>query len=467
MGLSRGRRSDAEEEVLRLVSENAANLLRFARRFSLCADDAQDAYQRALEILLRRMHDEPPENPLSWLRTVLRHEAGAVREQRLRDVGPEEPDFDRHESRQFADPADRAERFEGLAHAAEALRRLKPQEVTALALRAEGLSYREICARTGWSYTRCNRAISEGRRALIARMKAIETGAECEQWLPLLSLLADGEASARDLAELRPHLRSCVACRATLRDFHDAPRQVGALVPAALLPLTVAGAGGGGAGLGLGRHLEALAHTLSERLAVGAMRMQGAIDALPATTKVAAVAASTAAIAGGGAAIDQVATWSNEQPRPAASHVIATGAPASGGALTTIPASAPSVRLPTPEPGADPAGGRASRVPSVNWSLSGVGGEFGFEAGAAGREAARAHDRTGLARAAAARATPRRAAPSRPPEFASQPAATAVPAGETTPPSAVVPPPSSAPEPSTPAPSAAPATSAPAEFAGP
>lgn len=140
--------------MLRLVQQHAVELVRFARRFSWCADDAQDAYQRALEILLRRMRTDPPEHPLSWLRTVIRNEAGTVRDQRADLVGREEPDLDRRIGDAVADPAERVAGFERLAHTAEALGRLKPQEIRALVLRAEGLTYKQIAARTGWTYTR-------------------------------------------------------------------------------------------------------------------------------------------------------------------------------------------------------------------------------------------------------------------------------------------------------------------------
>lgn len=463
MGRWRGRQDGAEDELLRLLRAHAAELLRFARRFSLCADDAQDAYQRSMEILLRRMRDEPPDNPLSWLRTVLRHEALAVREQRLRDVGRDELDLDRHQGRELDDPADRAERFEQLAHAAEALRRLKPQEVTALVLRAEGLSYQEICARTGWSYTRCNRSITEGRRALIARMNAIETGAECERWVPLLSLLADGEASARDLAELRPHLRSCRPCRVTLRGFYEAPRQIGALVPAALLPVSLAGVGSGG--FGVGRQLEALVHALSERATAGAMRMQSALDALPAT-KVAAVAASTAAIAGGGAAIEQVATGAGERGgggSPSRAIAASAGAGAARQLFATGPATSPIVQLPGTTSRATAADPRSLGLSTARPSRA--ADEFGFETGAIheprDRERRQPASAARAARhASAARGAPGRAStPTRPAEFhappTSGPASAASTAAPASPPAAAA------------APAPAPREQAPPEFAGP
>jgi RNA polymerase sigma factor (sigma-70 family) len=317
-----------EDATLHLVQAHAAELLRFARRFSLCPDDAHDAYQRSVEILVRRMRTAPPDDPLKWLRTVLRHEAYTVRRERERHVSREEVDFDRHESERSEDPSDRVVAAEQLGHVAEALRRLKPQEVTALVLRSEGLSYKEICARQGWTYTKTNRCVTEGRRALLDRLGAIESGAECARWTAHLSALADGEASLRQRAELRPHLRVCPACRATLRSFHEAPRQVAALVPVAALAPAV-----GGDPASLMGQLAAFAQSLAERATFAATRLQGTFDAVPGT-KVAAVAASTAAIAGGGTVIERVADQPAQRP-PAVER--AADVPAATTALSPPP----------------------------------------------------------------------------------------------------------------------------------
>ena len=52
------------------------------------------------------------------------------------------------------------------SEAAARLARLKPDERTALALQAAGYSYAEIAAAKGWTYTKVNRCIAEGRAAL-------------------------------------------------------------------------------------------------------------------------------------------------------------------------------------------------------------------------------------------------------------------------------------------------------------
>src|SRR5215218_4247390 len=48
----------------------------------------------------------------------------------------------------------------------------------------------------------------------------LETGAECERLAPVVAALAAGEASPEALLELRPHLRNCAGCRATVRALH-------------------------------------------------------------------------------------------------------------------------------------------------------------------------------------------------------------------------------------------------------
>jgi RNA polymerase sigma factor (sigma-70 family) len=328
---SRERGKDsAEDATLRLVQEHAAELLRFARRFSHCPDDAHDAYQRAVEILVRRMRVDPPAQPLSWMRTVLRHEALAVRGEREQLVGRVEIDLDRHEDRAVADPAEYVVGHERLRHTAEALRRLKPQEVTALVLRAEGLSYREFCTRTGWTYTKTNRCVTEGRRALLERLGAIESGAECARWLPLLSALADGEATAHELAELRPHLRSCPGCRATLREVHAVPEHVAMLVPPVVVDTALHGPSGS-----LPGHLEVVLHAVVERATLLAARVHGAFEALPGA-KLAAVAASTAAIAGGGVALERATTPDRPAVHVAADTTAAASTALAGAGLTTI-----------------------------------------------------------------------------------------------------------------------------------
>ncbi len=61
----------ADELVLQLVADHADSLLRVALRYSLCADDAHDAYQRGMEILLRHARRLDPGRASGWIHTVV------------------------------------------------------------------------------------------------------------------------------------------------------------------------------------------------------------------------------------------------------------------------------------------------------------------------------------------------------------------------------------------------------------
>ena len=230
--------------AVELYARNEAALRRTARRFSLCEDDAEDALQRGLEILLRKAPTDDPRELIKWTQTVVRHEALAVRRERERTLagpaaakpGPGTEDWVALLPTTTDGPPERAERREAVARSREALQALKPHELRALALLAEGYSYLEIGAITGYSQTKINRCLAEGRerfRRLIARS---EDGERCHEMKPLLSAFCDGEAKPEQVAELREHLRACSQCRATLRAYRAAPAAAGALVPTLPLP---------------------------------------------------------------------------------------------------------------------------------------------------------------------------------------------------------------------------------------
>lgn len=269
-------------------------MLAIARRHAINPDDAEDAYQRGLEILLTKAPTTREDELVGWLKTVVKHEAWALARQRDRAT-PVADDRVIERAAGAGDAAgERAERLERLRQGAEALGRLKPQEVRALLLRAEGYSYRQIQEITGWTYTKVNRCVTEGRASFLRRIGDIEGGAECERLASHLSALADGEAGAEEMAALRPHLRSCLVCRARLREYRAAPGQVAALLP---LPLVAAG----DAPCRVARLAEWLHAAVSERVAAVSVKAHQAVE-LASAQKVAAVAASTAVIAGGGVA---------------------------------------------------------------------------------------------------------------------------------------------------------------------
>jgi RNA polymerase sigma factor (sigma-70 family) len=227
---------EAQALVLRTVATEAEALLRTAYRYSLCADDAHDAYQRGMEIFMRRARTLDPALANRWIHVVVKHEAMEVRRTRSQHVALEEIDFDRHEAPDVSSPEERVLSTERATRAAEALRRLKPQELRTMWLKALGHSYAEIGQATGYSHTKVNRCLAEGRKSFLSRFEGIETGEECRRWQAVLSAMVDGEATAAQLTDVRPHLRNCPACRATLKGLHQAQRPLAAVLPIGFLP---------------------------------------------------------------------------------------------------------------------------------------------------------------------------------------------------------------------------------------
>jgi RNA polymerase sigma factor (sigma-70 family) len=209
------------EAVLR---DHHATLLWIARRWSGSAEDADDALQRAMEIYVRRLDTIDAATEFSWLKVVVRHEAMALRRSRLHGVALEADDLAERIAAPDVAVQERIEREERNARSREAMARLKPDERTALLLKAEGYSYREIGERQGWTYTKVNRAITEGRRRFLKVFASIEAGDECERFAPTLLALVQGRAESAAVVELRPHLRHCATCRATVRELHASRR---------------------------------------------------------------------------------------------------------------------------------------------------------------------------------------------------------------------------------------------------
>jgi RNA polymerase sigma factor (sigma-70 family) len=225
--------------AVELIARHGAALKRAARRYSLCAADAEDAYQRTLEILLTKAPGERGHELLGWSKTVVKHEALAIRRNRERLLGTVAPRDREGEERDPValipsgedGPAEQLERREEVARSREALRALKPAELRALTLRAEGYSYVEIGEITGFSPTKINRCLAEGRERFRKLVSRSEDGSRCAEMGLLLSAFCDGETSAEETAAVREHLRACGSCRAAVRAYRTTPARVAALAP--------------------------------------------------------------------------------------------------------------------------------------------------------------------------------------------------------------------------------------------
>jgi RNA polymerase sigma factor (sigma-70 family) len=167
---------DRTMEVRRLAAEiykeRHAYLWRIARRNAASAADAEEALQDAFVFFISDYDPKLGAPPLAWLTLVLKRRCW-----RLRDSAH----VDRHVvAEATADHPEPTEMIEALSSASRPLaervaecdgarrrlRRLKPDQRTAIGMLAAGLSYEEIGQIRGWSQTKVNRCVYEGRRAL-------------------------------------------------------------------------------------------------------------------------------------------------------------------------------------------------------------------------------------------------------------------------------------------------------------
>ena len=107
-------RREIDAAATALVARHGAQILATARRYAATPEDAEDAYQRGLEILLRKAPTTRECELVPWLKTVVKHEAFALRRQRDRHT----PLTDDGDLRDRPTPAkithDRAEQYERL-----------------------------------------------------------------------------------------------------------------------------------------------------------------------------------------------------------------------------------------------------------------------------------------------------------------------------------------------------------------
>jgi RNA polymerase sigma factor (sigma-70 family) len=165
----------SSEEVRRLAAELHADkyryLLNIARRNAASEADAEEATQDAFTYFLADYDPAAGAHPLAWLTTTVKRRAWRLRDNAHLDRRVSALPESRHEEptglleRRPADPRPLPDRVADRDEARRRLRRLKPDQRTALVLAAAGYSYEEIGRRRSWSYTKTNRAIAEGRAA--------------------------------------------------------------------------------------------------------------------------------------------------------------------------------------------------------------------------------------------------------------------------------------------------------------
>jgi RNA polymerase sigma factor (sigma-70 family) len=160
-----------------LFSKHRPRLLNIARANAGGPVDPEEAIQQAFCAFLAHYDPDSKAPPLAWLALTLKRECWAryEREHLERRAGQEaSPDCEDPGTSipNLVSPAPGpdhlAEHRERVAETRRRLARLKPAERRAISLKALGYSYREIGEITGFSHTKTNRCLAEGRAALRA-----------------------------------------------------------------------------------------------------------------------------------------------------------------------------------------------------------------------------------------------------------------------------------------------------------
>jgi RNA polymerase sigma factor (sigma-70 family) len=152
-----------------IYSERRSSLLAVARRNTGREADAEEALHDAFAAFIEHYDPAGGAPPLAWFTLTLKRRCWRISAERrvavpveVVDEG-EEPGLERVAARGEPGPE---ERVIDLDDARRRLRSLKADQRDALGLQALGCSYREIGERRGWTYTKVNRSIAEGRAAL-------------------------------------------------------------------------------------------------------------------------------------------------------------------------------------------------------------------------------------------------------------------------------------------------------------
>ena len=169
---SEARQAGAELLAEQLYTAHRTQLLSIARHNSAGFDDAEEAVQDAFVFFIDHFDPDSDAPPLAWLTLTLKRRCWALYRLRRRvwEQGTDR-DADRCSGEEVlagsrSRPDDPLELAGEIAAIRNQLAELKRDERRALSLLAFGYSYREICEQTGWSYTKVNRCLAEGRATL-------------------------------------------------------------------------------------------------------------------------------------------------------------------------------------------------------------------------------------------------------------------------------------------------------------
>jgi RNA polymerase sigma factor (sigma-70 family) len=167
-----GRRSQILDRVIR---DHGDQLRRQASKHSQRPENGDDALDDACLSFMRSYEGPPGVDAVRYMFAVVKLSAWAIDRRRRELEVSSAPLVFRADLKMDPlatlpdlgeEPGDRYERLEELRERAAPLAALKRDERIALVLLAAGYSYREIGERQGWTYTKVNRCVAEGRQHL-------------------------------------------------------------------------------------------------------------------------------------------------------------------------------------------------------------------------------------------------------------------------------------------------------------
>ncbi len=231
--------ADARRRAVARALGRAPTFLRYAARYAPSPEDAEDAYQQAMEIALQSAPSAEPRRFDAWFYTVVRNEALAAARRRRREAPEAAGDLagtDRTVAADARRPDVIAEWRERHADVKEALFGLSETQRSCLILRTAGLGHEQIAELTGRPLRQVERAISRGRARVIEWETAVASGAACERLRAAIDHVARGGGRPVDRRRVANHVGRCAPCRQVLAARRRLDPQLVALVPAALLP---------------------------------------------------------------------------------------------------------------------------------------------------------------------------------------------------------------------------------------
>jgi RNA polymerase sigma factor (sigma-70 family) len=164
------------DEVRRLAGEiyetRYAYLLRIARRNAASRSDAEEAVHDAFVFFISDYDPKLGAPPLAWLTLVLKRRCWRLRDNArldrrvVADTGADHQEPTETIEALSSGTRALADRVAERDQARRRIRRLKPDQRTAIGMVAAGCTYGEVARTRGWSRTKINRCLVEGRQAL-------------------------------------------------------------------------------------------------------------------------------------------------------------------------------------------------------------------------------------------------------------------------------------------------------------